>query len=80
MKKMVALCKQLGTPLKEEKIEGPTTCITFLGTELDSTSMVARLPADRKLELQDTLLTIRARIEVYQMRITLALWTFGLCL
>ena len=61
MKKMVALCKQLGAPLKEEKIEGPTTCITFLGIELDSTSMVARLPADRKLELQDTLLMIRAR-------------------
>ena len=59
MEKMVALCQQLGAPLKEEKIEGPTVCITFLGIELDSTSMVARLPDDRKSELQDTLLMIR---------------------
>ena len=36
-------------------------CIAFLGIELDSASMVARLPADRKSELQDALLTIRER-------------------
>ena len=52
MNKMVTLCETLGAPLKEEKMEGPTTCITFLGIELDSHSMVARLPADRKSELQ----------------------------
>ena len=73
---MVALCRQLGAPLKEEKIEGPTTCITFLGIELDSTSMVARLPDDRKSELQDTLLMIRGR----KTRITLLNRPLGLCL
>ena len=54
MEKMVALCQQLGAPLKEEKIEGPTVCI-----KLDSISIVARLPDDRTSELQDTLFIIR---------------------
>lgn len=61
MNKMVTLCETLGAPLKEEKMEGPTTCITFLGIELDSHSMVARLPADRKSELQDALSKIRSK-------------------
>ena len=52
MNKMVTLCETLGAPLKEEKMEGSTTCINSLDIELDSHSMVARLPADRKLELQ----------------------------
>ena len=43
MNKMVTLCETLGVPQKEEKMEGPTTCITFLGIKLDSHSMVARL-------------------------------------
>ena len=61
MNKMFTLCETLGAPLKKEKIEGPTTCITFLGIELDSASMVARLPADRKAELQDALGMIRSK-------------------
>ena len=46
MEKMVALCQQLRAPLKEENMEGPTTCIIFLGIELDCISMVIRLPED----------------------------------
>jgi len=34
------------------KTEGPTTCLTFLGLELDTEAMEARLPADRLVELQ----------------------------
>ena len=30
-----------------EKIEGPSTCLTFLGIELDSDQMTARLPANK---------------------------------
>ena len=35
-----------------EKSEGPTTCITFLGIEVDSVAMELRLPADKLLRLQ----------------------------
>ena len=58
---MLTLCETLGAPLIKEEIEGLTTCITFLWIELDSASMAARLPADREVELQDVLCTIRSK-------------------
>lgn len=48
----LALCEELGVPIASEKTEGPTTCLTFLGIELDTVKMEARLPPDKLLELQ----------------------------
>ena len=42
----------IGIPLAPDKCEGPTTCITFLGIELNSMDMTARLPQDKLSELQ----------------------------
>lgn len=44
---LLSTCEALGVPLAEEKIEGPCTCLSFLGIELDSSSMQARLPQDK---------------------------------
>ena len=33
---IIAACNLLGVPLKIQKVEGPATCITFLGIELDT--------------------------------------------
>ena len=41
----------IGISLAPEKIEGPSTCLTFLGIELDSDQMTARLPANKLSEL-----------------------------
>ena len=38
--------RDFGVPLAPDKCEGPTTCLIFLGIELDSMSMPARLPND----------------------------------
>lgn len=46
------LCAELGVPMAADKTEGPTTCLTFLGIELDTAAMEARLSAQRLLELQ----------------------------
>jgi hypothetical protein len=40
-------CAHFGVPLEEGKSEGPTTCITFLGMELNSVTRVIRLPDDK---------------------------------
>ena len=37
-------CDLTGTPLEQEKIEGPSTCLPFLGIELDTAAMEIRLP------------------------------------
>ncbi len=41
---MTHICEQLGVPLAPDKCKGPTTCMTFLGIELDTVALEARLP------------------------------------
>ena len=41
----------LRVPIAEDKLEGPTTSLSFLGIELDSDRMVLRLPQEKLSEL-----------------------------
>ncbi len=43
----LALCKRLGLPMAESKIEGPIQCLIFLGLELDTVALEARLGVKR---------------------------------
>ena len=52
---MISTCRVLGVPLAVEKIEGPSTCLSFLGIELDTVSMQARLPQDKLTRLCEEL-------------------------
>jgi hypothetical protein len=52
-----ALCAKLGIPIADSKTEGPTQCLTFLGIELDTVAMEARLSATRLAELQTLIST-----------------------
>ena len=47
MQRLISLFDFLGVPLAPEKVCGPSTCITFLGIEIDSIAHVIRLPADK---------------------------------
>ncbi|MBC7643931.1 MAG: hypothetical protein H7123_02315, partial [Thermoleophilia bacterium] len=49
------MCEGLGVPIAPEKTEGPTTRLTFLGVELDTVAMTARL-SESKLALLVSLL------------------------
>ena len=40
-------CQELGVPLSPDKNEGPTTTLTFLGIELDSSRLQVSLPQDK---------------------------------
>ena len=40
-------CQELGIPLALDKLEGPSHSLTFLGIELDTVRMGARLPEDK---------------------------------
>ena len=48
----LSLWNSLGVPMAPSKAEGPTTSLVFLGIELDSVSLTARLPADKLSSLQ----------------------------
>ena len=42
-----ALAQSIAIPIAEEKTEGPSQCLTFLGIELDCTNLEARLPQEK---------------------------------
>ena len=44
---LMQTCKELGVPLATEKLEGPSTTLTFLGVEIDTAKMEIRLPDDK---------------------------------
>jgi hypothetical protein len=47
MDTMLGVFESLGIPLSARKTVGPVTCLEYLGIELSTTDMVARLPADK---------------------------------
>jgi len=51
----ISTCSRLGVPLEMSKLEGPATCLTFLGIEVDTISMQLRLPANKLSSLKLTL-------------------------
>ena len=53
--KFLGLCEKLGVPIKAEKTESARQVITFMGLELDSINMEARLPQDKLLKLRGLL-------------------------
>ena len=44
LKSFQDMCKEVGVPLAPEKTEGPTTCLTFLGLQLDSVRQLVQVP------------------------------------
>lgn len=48
-------CQVLGVPIADHKLDGPTTCLTYLGIEMDTLAGLLRLPAAKLHRLQDLL-------------------------
>ena len=47
----------LGLPVAEDKLEGPSTVLSFLGLEIDTLAMELRLPAEKLRDLQVLILS-----------------------
>ena len=45
---MLSLCEHINAPIKSSKIEGPSTCITFPGIQLDTIAMEANTTPECK--------------------------------
>ena len=48
-------CAELGVPLAMEKLEGPSTCLTFLGIEVFTEAGVLRLPEEKLTRIRSAL-------------------------
>ena len=52
---LIWICDKLGLPLAIDKQEGPSTCLVYLGIEVDTENLELRLPLPKLLRLQSTL-------------------------
>jgi hypothetical protein len=50
---MVDICRTLGIPLAMEKLEGPSTCLVFLGIVIDTILQELRLPEEKLRKLRE---------------------------
>ena len=48
-------CRRLGFQVAPEKVKGPSTCLTFLGIEIDTVAYEVRLPSSKLSRLQQLL-------------------------
>ncbi|KAK6168530.1 hypothetical protein SNE40_021042 [Patella caerulea] len=58
------ICKSLGVPLAQEKTVGPTTHLTFLGLEIDTSTLEVKIPDDKLTKLSAQLLDILSKRNV----------------
>jgi len=72
------MCKKLGVPIKQVKTQNATQVITFMGLELDSNTLEARLPYDKlaKLRLQITQASKGRKITLKNLQSLLGLLNF----
>ena len=50
------VCDRLGVPISQDKTEGPSTKLTFLGLGIDTDTQTIYVPADKVQNLQTLLL------------------------
>ena len=50
---LLDICNHLGVPIAEEKVEGPSTSIIFLGILIDTIRCEIRLPQDKLARVRD---------------------------
>lgn len=55
--KLTATCNHLGLPLKNDKVEGPTTSLTFFGILLETKKMEMRLPETKLFKLKSLIIS-----------------------
>lgn len=61
LRSMHETCSKSGVPVEEDKSEGPSTVLTFLGIEIDTIRMALRLPDDKLKQLQQILAQWRGK-------------------
>lgn len=59
------ICNQLGVPIAENKTQGPTTVITFLGLTIDTILMMVRIPEDKLEKLKSSLQYLLTRKKIF---------------
>jgi hypothetical protein len=75
---LLELCRDLNLPVNTKKLVWPTTCLSFLGIEMDSFEQVLRLPEEKLSKLKNELrsMEIRKKASLVQLQALLGLLNF----
>jgi hypothetical protein len=79
VKSFEKLCAAIGLPIKHTKTVLPTTKITIYGIEVDSVTMVSRLPEDKLVKLRQLLqCTVhRKKVKLQELQSLIGLLNFA---
>ncbi|XP_053112584.1 uncharacterized protein LOC128327611 isoform X5 [Hemicordylus capensis] len=79
LRSFMELTDQLGVPLAQDKTEGPVTCLSFLGIELDTIAGCSRLPQAKLFVLLDMVRSLgRARkVSLRELQVVLGHLNFA---
>lgn len=77
----MSMCDVLGVPINGEKTEGPSTTLIFLGIELDTVNMEARLPEEKIVKIQNALHSAKRRkkMTLRELQSLIGLLNFACC-
>lgn len=77
----MSMCDVLGVPIKGEKTEGPSTTLIFLGIELDTVNMEARLPEEKIVKIKNALHSAKRRkkMTLRELQSLIGLLNFACC-
>ncbi|XP_062618317.1 uncharacterized protein LOC134279921 [Saccostrea cucullata] len=81
LKQFLSMCDVLGIPIKSEKTEGPSTTMVFLGIELDTIKMEARLPQEKIQKIKLALDSAKKckKITLRKLQSLIGLLNFACC-
>lgn len=74
-------CRNLGVPLALEKIEGPSSILSFLGIKVNSIEGILHLPANKLKHLSSTITECMAASEImYPSGVGISYWYVATCM
>ena len=80
LQEFLAICDKIGIPMAPEKTMGPSTCLTFLGIELNTVQKVARLPNDKVDRCLSLVSEFLQRKKGHFKRVVNIVWYSSFCL
>lgn len=75
--RFLTACHDINIPMAPEKTQGPSTCLSFAGIELDTVHMVARLPLDKLHKCEGLIDSFRKSVTLREIQSLVGILNFA---
>jgi hypothetical protein len=73
MTTFIEVCSQLGVPIADDKTDGPSTRITYLGLLIDTEKMLIQIPEEKVQELNYKKKPLKFSKNIFHVNISLCI-------